>query len=82
MRCIATSATLTKNDVNAASSFASHLFGEEFTHEDVIFGETLRLGEITTTEDPAPALSAYSHITEALREQQLRERLRRLAAAK
>lgn len=41
-RCIATSATLTDDNVNAAVSFAENLFGEEYTSDDIIFGEINR----------------------------------------
>lgn len=38
-RCIATSATLTDDDAEQATSFASALFGETFSEDDVVFGE-------------------------------------------
>lgn len=41
-RCIATSATLTDDDVNAAVSFAENLFGEAYEPNDIIFGEINR----------------------------------------
>lgn len=40
MRCVATSATLTQDDASLAATFASNLFGEAFTEDDVIFGIT------------------------------------------
>jgi ATP-dependent helicase YprA (DUF1998 family) len=76
LRCIATSATLTRDDVNAAASFAARLFGEEFSAEDVIFGETLLINDTNTAEDSSPAVEAYIETAEALKEQQLVERLR------
>jgi superfamily II DNA or RNA helicase len=39
MQCIATSATLTNEESQAAVDFARNLFGEEFSQDDVIFGE-------------------------------------------
>lgn len=39
MRCIATSATLTTDEADAAADFAANLFHEPITAEDVIFGE-------------------------------------------
>ena len=39
MQFVATSATLTTDDANKAAAFATTLFGENFTAEDVIFGE-------------------------------------------
>ncbi|NOT63413.1 MAG: DEAD/DEAH box helicase, partial [Acidobacteria bacterium] len=36
LRCIATSATLVRDDADAAVQFATHLFGEAFTRDDVI----------------------------------------------
>ena len=39
MRCIATSATLTNNDVPQARAFAEALFGESFDQNSIIFGE-------------------------------------------
>lgn len=38
LQCIATSATLTPDDREAAAGFASKLFGEKFEEDDVIFG--------------------------------------------
>jgi ATP-dependent helicase YprA (DUF1998 family) len=80
VRCIATSATLTKDDVNAAASFAQHLFGEEFRDEDVIFGETVSLGGVSEEEDQAPTVTSYSEIAEGFRKQKLRDRLRECLA--
>ena len=37
--CVATSATLANDDPNQAVEFASKLFGEKFSPDDVIFGE-------------------------------------------
>ena len=48
MICIATSATLVNDEVEVAVDFAKHLFGEDFTHGDIIFGET----RVTKTDDP------------------------------
>lgn len=42
MLCIATSATLTDDNPDAAVTFAHRLFGEEFTQDDIIFGEIER----------------------------------------
>ncbi len=42
VQCVATSATLTDNDAEAAIAFAQNLFGESFTQEDIIFGEIMR----------------------------------------
>ncbi len=39
VRCVATSATLTDDNAGAAVAFAQNLFGEEFTADDIIFGE-------------------------------------------
>ena len=41
-RCIATSATLTDDNVEAAVNFAENLFGEEYISDDIIFGEINR----------------------------------------
>ena len=38
--CIATSATLTNDDAGEAAAFAQALFGETFTTDDIIFGNT------------------------------------------
>jgi ATP-dependent helicase YprA (DUF1998 family) len=43
IRCIATSATLIRDDTAAAARFAAHLFGEEFAATDVVFGESVDL---------------------------------------
>lgn len=67
VRCIATSATLTKDDRSAAASFASRLFGEEFNDEDVIFGETLPITTSIDNVDPAPPLEAYFKFSDELR---------------
>jgi len=40
VQCIATSATLTSDDVGQAKRFASRLFDENFSDDDIIFGET------------------------------------------
>lgn len=40
LRCIATSATLTRDNASLAAEFAKDLFGEEFAPDDVVFGET------------------------------------------
>lgn len=40
MQCIATSATLIDRDVEQAADFARALFGEEFTADNIILGET------------------------------------------
>lgn len=37
--CVATSATLANDDPNEAADFANKLFGEDFSVDDVIFGE-------------------------------------------
>ncbi|PWH16492.1 MAG: hypothetical protein DDG58_09480 [Ardenticatenia bacterium] len=42
MRCIATSATLTDDDPQAAVSFARNLFGEDFIQDDIIAGEIIQ----------------------------------------
>lgn len=42
MRCIATSATLTDDDPQAAVDFARNLFGEDFVQDDIIAGEIMR----------------------------------------
>ena len=39
VQCIATSATLTSDDADAAATFAGNLFGETFTESDIIFGD-------------------------------------------
>ena len=39
VRCIATSATLTDDNTEAAVTFAQNLFGEKFATDDIIFGE-------------------------------------------
>lgn len=55
--CVATSATLTNDDNNKAAEFASELFDERFTADEIIFGlsEDLRLfetqGVIYTADD-------------------------------
>lgn len=59
VRCIATSATLTKNDSPAAANFARQLFGEEFRTEEVIFGETLPMADPPEVLDPTPPVEAY-----------------------
>lgn len=41
-RCIATSATLTDDNVEAAEAFAENLFGEDYGLDDIIFGEVNR----------------------------------------
>jgi len=40
VRCIATSATLVRDDPERAVAFAQNLFGENFTEDDIIFGQT------------------------------------------
>lgn len=40
VRCIATSATLVRDDPEQAVTFAQNLFGEPFTTDDIIFGQT------------------------------------------
>lgn len=59
MRCVATSATLTNDDANDASTFAQALFGEEFTREDIIFGE-LNHNYIPSAEPKQPCVTAYT----------------------
>lgn len=66
VRCIATSATLTKNDRSAAATFAHRLFGEEFDDHDVILGETLSITDPPETLDPAPPLEAYTQFSNDL----------------
>jgi len=65
-RCIATSATLTRDegDKQAVAEFASNLFDEPFEARDVVLGETVPIEEPT-----ALALNAsdYSILTQALR---------------
>lgn len=39
MLCVATSATLVDDDLNAAVEFAEKLFGEDFFEDNIIFGE-------------------------------------------
>ena len=39
VRCIATSATLINDDAQLAVDFAHNLFGEDFTEDEIIFGE-------------------------------------------
>lgn len=60
MRCIATSATLTTDDAGDAAAFAHALFGEEFSEDDVIFGE-LDHDYVPTTTATAPPVDAYLH---------------------
>lgn len=59
MRCIATSATLIKDDAQAAAEFAAQLFGEEFTGDDVIFGETLNPSAFEEPSATTPPMAAY-----------------------
>jgi len=66
MRCIATSATLIKDDAQAAADFAAQLFGEDFSSDDVIFGET---ASPTTFEEPsviAPPMATYLRLPDDL----------------
>ncbi|MDQ3010693.1 MAG: DEAD/DEAH box helicase, partial [Acidobacteriota bacterium] len=67
MRCIATSATLIKDDATAAANFAGQLFGETFTADDVIFGETLNLAAGHTDADWFPPISAYGQSLDDMR---------------
>jgi len=60
VRCIATSATLTRTDRSAAATFAHRLFGEEFSDDDVIFGETLSVTDPPETFDFTPSVEAYT----------------------
>lgn len=60
MRCIATSATLTNDEAGDACRFAEALFGEEFTTDDVIFGE-LDHDYVPPAAPRRPAVSAYVH---------------------
>ncbi|MGE3320568.1 MAG: DEAD/DEAH box helicase, partial [Candidatus Berkiella sp.] len=59
MRCIATSATLTDDDANDASKFAQELFGEEFTQDDIIFGE-LNHDYVPPSLPKRPPVTTYS----------------------
>lgn len=65
MRCIATSATLIKNDRQAAASFAENLFGEKFEAEDVIFGETVETPD-PSQETAPPPFNSYLNLPESL----------------
>jgi superfamily II DNA/RNA helicase len=58
MICIGTSATLT-NDPTEAVKFAEILFGEEFTPDDIIFGESQAEDERESTYDPP--IDTYLH---------------------
>lgn len=60
MRCIATSATLTGDDVGDAAAFAESLFGERFTVDDIIFGN-LDHDYVPSAEVSQPATGAYVH---------------------
>lgn len=55
-QCIATSATLTNDDANDAAKFAKALFGEDFTQEDIIFGEI-------NHDYVAAVQSTHTHVT-------------------
>ncbi|MCU0496195.1 MAG: DEAD/DEAH box helicase [Anaerolineae bacterium] len=61
MVCIGTSATLTNEPLEAVE-FAKTLFGEEFTSENIIFGES-EYEDLTSTSnyDQSPPLEAYLH---------------------
>jgi hypothetical protein len=59
LRCIATSATLTRDDPESAASFAASLFGEDFEEGDVLTGELALLEALAETAEPALPLSAY-----------------------
>ncbi len=58
MRCIATSATLTNDDASNACKFAQALFGEEFTQDDIIFGQ-LNHDYVSTVASQQPLVTAY-----------------------
>ncbi len=76
LQCIATSATLTPDDREAAASFASKLFGEKFEEEDVIFG-TVDKRELEAQDLGKPVrLAAWRGVSDGLI-----ERLREGAAA-
>lgn len=60
MRCIATSATLTDDDAEDACRFAEALFGEEFTLDDIIFGE-LNHAYIPPAKPRQPPVESYIH---------------------
>ncbi len=60
MRCIATSATLTTDDAADVCRFAEALFGEEFTPNDIIFGEPNH-NYIPPAAPHQPPVTAYVH---------------------
>lgn len=66
VRCIATSATLIKDDAQAAAEFAAQLFGEEFTSDDVISGEPIDLAALEGTAVGAPPMAAYQRFPDDL----------------
>lgn len=59
-RCIATSATLTNDDAKDTAQFAQALFGENFTEEDVIFGE-LNHDYVPDSTPSQPGAEVYIH---------------------
>lgn len=65
-RCIATSATLMggERDIAAVAQFAADLFGEYFSQEDVILGETEPLPQPTTTRLDRKDYSALQKLLE------------------
>lgn len=64
MLCIATSATLVKDDAKAAVNFAEKLFSENFNSDGIIFGvnATIEANLHSSTNPPLPA-EAYLHPT-------------------
>lgn len=58
MVCIGTSATLT-NDTNEAIAFAHTLFGEDFQHDDIIFGKTDSPSLVKDNTCVCPSINAY-----------------------
>jgi len=75
VRCIATSATLTKDDRHAAAQFAARLFGEEFSDDDVVFGEIEGVELEEESTEPPPPLAAYCSQEMSLLRERLRESL-------
>ena len=64
-RCIATSASLSdgRNDLGKVAQFASDLFDEPFSEEDVIIGDTDPISQIGTIDIPA---NSYALLYKAL----------------
>ena len=61
VQCIATSATLTNDDAQAAAEFAKNLFGEKtFTESDIIFGDPDH--EYAQSRNPSPQVAPETYL--------------------